>query len=168
MSNLTLVSDKAEQKIWMNTKPKKPGGKAGMAPVIIGTICELDNGVKVTLPDGRVVQGRGTRIRFNFKHGTMSVQWPDQIKRDRLGRIDTHLGEVTWIEGKRKSGLTESTLRRSFGKEMCDLIMQVHAQELAAVEEKRKRETADKQALEELIDEEREARRQRRQARKAA
>ncbi len=127
---LAIVESKV-QTCWMETKggKKKNGGdkKPGMAPVKVGTYVEFNDGNTYTIREtGKTFTGKGTRVRFNFRHGTISVQVPDILTPNSSGGYQTTTEhQPIWVEQK-ESGFTEKKFKESFGKRLVELAYQGH------------------------------------------
>jgi hypothetical protein len=95
--------------------------------VILGTYIEFNDGCTVAGPDGRTHQGRGTVVRFNYKHGTWSVQRPQRCETNRLGYVFTPQGEPCWLKDERESGFSPREFVRSFSPGFVKLCLAGHA-----------------------------------------
>jgi hypothetical protein len=82
--------------------------------VFIGTLLEFNDGWCIRGPDGRIHMGTGTVVRFNFRHGTWSVQRPQRCETNRLGYVFTVHHEPCWLKPERESGFSTSEFQRSY------------------------------------------------------
>lgn len=95
--------------------------------VVLGTYIEFDDGCTIVGPDGRVHKGRGTVVRFNYKHGTWSVQRPQRCETNRVGYVFTPQGEPCWLKEERESGFTPREFERDFSTAFVKLCRIGHA-----------------------------------------
>jgi len=95
--------------------------------VTLGTYMEFNDGCTVAGPDGRHHKGRGTVVRFNYKHGTWSVQRPQCCETNRVGYVFTPQGEPCWLKDERESGFTPLAFKRSFSAGFVKLCLAGHA-----------------------------------------
>jgi hypothetical protein len=124
------------QKVYLARKEKvtlKRGPNKGKdverdsrAKVVLGTYIEFNDGCTITGPDGRTHVGRGTVVRFNYRHQTWSVQPPQRCETDRMGYVFTRQGDPCWLKDKRESGHTRSSFEQSFGKGFVELCLAAH------------------------------------------
>jgi hypothetical protein len=91
--------------------------------VTLGTYMEFNDGCTIAGPDGRTHKGRGTVVRFNYKHGTWSVQRPEHCETNRVGYVFTPQGEPCWLKVERESGITPLELERSFSAGFVNLCL---------------------------------------------
>jgi len=131
------------QKAWLTRKEKvtpKRGPEKGNTverqrrfKVVIGTYIAFDDGCTIVGPDGRVHKGLGTVVRFNYRHGTWSVQRPHRCETDRVGYVFTAQGDPCWLKDERESGFTSHDFDESFSPHFVQLCKNGH--ELAEVGE---------------------------------
>ncbi len=95
--------------------------------VVLGTYIEFDDGWTVLGPDSRVHKGKGTVVRFNYKHGTWSVQRPQRCETNRVGYVFTPQGDPCWLKGERESGFTPREFERDFSPAFVKLCRTGHA-----------------------------------------
>jgi hypothetical protein len=82
--------------------------------VIIGSYVEFDDACTIAGPDGRIHKGRGTVVRFNYRHQTWSVQAPQRCETDRMGYVFTPQEEPCWLPVQRQSGISDREFELSF------------------------------------------------------
>ncbi len=82
--------------------------------VELGTYVEFNDGCTIQGPDGRLHRGKGTIVRFNYRHGTWSVQRPQSCETNVLGYAFTMHNEPCWLNAKRESGMTTLEFQRKF------------------------------------------------------
>jgi hypothetical protein len=95
--------------------------------VTLGTYMELNDGWTIAGPDGQTHKGRGTVVRFNYKHGTWSVQRPQRCETNRVGYVFTPQGEPSWLKAERESGFAPLAFGRSFSAGFVKLCLAGHA-----------------------------------------
>lgn len=95
--------------------------------VVIGTYIEFDDGWTITGPDGRVHKGSGTIVRFNYRHGTWSVERPQRCETNRVGFVFTPEGNPCWLKAERESGITPRQFERYFSPAFVRLCQMGHA-----------------------------------------
>lgn len=125
---LAIVESKV-QTVWIKTSGKKKNGdpKTGSTPCKVGTIVEFNDGNEVQVREtGLKYKGKGTRVRFNFRHGTISVQRPDTVDTTPSGAVVTSTDNLPiWVE-QRESGFTEARFKAEFGKTLVELAYRGH------------------------------------------
>lgn len=95
--------------------------------VVLGTYIEFDDGWTIVGPDGRVRKGRGTVVRFNYRHGTWSVQRPQRCETNRVGYVFTPQGDPCWLKAERESGFMLREFERAFSPAFVELCRTGHA-----------------------------------------
>lgn len=130
---LSIVEAKI-QTFYMQTKGKKKNGdaKTSTTPIKVGSYVEFNDGNEYTVREtGVKFQGKGTRVRFNFKHKTISVQRPDTVNTTPSGAVVTNAeNQPVWVEQK-ESGFTETQFKDQFGKTLVALAYAGHEQAIA-------------------------------------
>ncbi len=94
--------------------------------VTLGTYLEFNDGCTITGPDGRCHRGRGTVVRFNYRHGTWSVQRPQRCETNRVGYVFTPRGNPCWLKEERESGFTTAEFERNFSRAFVQLCLEAH------------------------------------------
>jgi hypothetical protein len=82
--------------------------------VLIGSYLEFNDGWSIHGPDGRIHKGKGTVVRFNYRHQTWSIQRPQCCETNVLGYVFTVQNEPCWLKAQRESGFTTVKFRRNF------------------------------------------------------
>jgi hypothetical protein len=88
---------------------------------------EVNDGWTIGGPDGQTHKCRGTVVRFNYKHGTWSVQRPQRWETDRVGSVFTPQGEPSWLKAERELGFAPLAFGRSFSPNFVKLCEAGHA-----------------------------------------
>lgn len=101
--------------------------KESLKPIKVGTYIELNDG-NVYEIDGQTYRGPGTRIRFNFKHRTISVQTPNVIKTGTIGYLTDSQKQPIWEDGEKISGYTTKQFESTYGKTLVALAYIGHDQ----------------------------------------
>ena len=89
--------------------------------VVVGTYIEFNDGWTIQGPDGRIHKGKGTEVRFNYRHQTWSVQRPQRCEMNVLGYVFTKQNEPSWLEAERESGFTTREFQRHFSQSFVKL-----------------------------------------------
>jgi hypothetical protein len=123
----TVIIGKPKQPPKAGTDKGETGGKERRFKAIIGTFVEFNDGWTIRGQDGRIHTGQGTVVRFNYRHGTWSVQSPQRCETNVLGYVFTPQGEPCWLKAERESGFTTLDFRRSFSPSFVKLCEEGHA-----------------------------------------
>lgn len=94
--------------------------------VLIGTYIEFDDGWTITGPDGRAHKGKGTIVRFNYRHRTWSIERPQRCETNRVGYVFTPAGDPRWLKAERESGITPRQFERDFSPAFVSLCRMGH------------------------------------------
>lgn len=79
----------------------------------LGVYVEFDDSHAILCPDKQVRRGTGTIARYNFKHGTWSVQAPQRCQQTRMGYVFVR-NEPVWEDAGRVRGRSEGEFRREY------------------------------------------------------
>lgn len=108
---------------WVPIQRRLPDGGEETFFVRIGFYVELDDGHAIRCPDGVIRRGAGTIARYNFKHGTWSVQPPQRGKLTSMGYVFVH-GMPEWELPILERGLSHEQFRRSYSKTFVNICLQ--------------------------------------------
>ncbi len=107
--------------------------------VTLGTYIEFNDGCTIKGPDGRMHKGKGTIVRFNYQHGTWSVQSPERCETNVLGYEFTVQNEPCWLKAGRESGMTTQQFNRKFSPDFVKLCLDGQPQANAKADEGNRR-----------------------------
>jgi hypothetical protein len=137
-----IAIKKPKQTAKRGTDKGETDGEKRRIYATLGTYTEFSDGWIIRGPDGRMHKGTGTVVRFNYRHGTWSVQRPQRCETNVMGYVFTQQGQPCWLIPERESGFTTSEFRRSFSPSFVTLCIEGYA--LAQVRPERKSQKTEK------------------------